>query len=86
MSTDAYIILNMYEIIFVTTKNCSLCDESYRKLEKFSFLFKILKKNVNNGYEEYIFRVPLIIYKGKILQEGQISLINLLKKLVFRQY
>ena len=86
MSMDAYIILNMYKVIFVTTKNCSICEESYRKLKKFRFIFNIVTEDVTSGYEEYIFRVPLVIYRKKILEEGQISVFNLLKKIILKKH
>ena len=37
-----------------------------------------------NDYQEYLLRVPVVIYKGKILDEGQVSLITIFKKLIFR--
>tara|TARA_B100001778_G_C18459327_1_gene570424 strand:+ start:615 stop:869 length:255 start_codon:yes stop_codon:yes gene_type:complete len=82
----AYIILNMYKVIFVTTENCNICEESFKKLKKLPFIFNIVTKDVRDGYEEYIFRVPLVIFRKKILEEGQISVVNLLKKLILKQY
>lgn len=75
----------MYEVIFVTTKNCSICEESLKKLKKFQFIFNLSSIDVKNGYDEYIFRLPLVIYKGKILEEGHISIINLLKKIILKK-
>ena len=84
MSKVAYIILNMFEIIFVTTDNCELCSKALDKIKKIRLLINLQVVNVENDYQEYLLRVPVVIYKGRILDEGQISLIRILKKLIFR--
>ena len=84
MSKVAYIILNMFDIIFVTTDNCELCSKALDKIKKIRLLINLQVVNVENDYQEYLLRVPVVIYKGKILDEGQISLIRILKKLIFR--
>ena len=84
MSKVAYIILNMFDVIFVTTENCELCSKALDKIKKIRLLFNLQIVNVENDYQEYLLRVPVVIYKGRILDEGQISLIRILKKLIFR--
>ena len=84
MSKVAYIILNMFDIIFVTTDNCELCSKALDKIKKIRLLINLQVVNVQNDYQEYLLRVPVVIYKGRILDEGQISLIRILKKLIFR--
>jgi hypothetical protein len=84
MSKVAYIILNMFDIIFVTTDNCELCSKALDKIKKIRLLINLQVVNVENDYQEYLLRVPVVIYKGRILDEGQISLIRILKKLIFR--
>jgi len=84
MSKVAYIILNMFDIIFVTTDNCELCSKALDKIKKIRLLINLQVVNVENDYQEYLLRVPVVIYKGRILDEGQISLITILKKLIFR--
>ena len=84
MSKVAYIILNMFDIIFVTTDNCELCSKALEKIKKIRLLINLQVVNVENDYQEYLLRVPVVIYKGRILDEGQISLIRILKKLIFR--
>ena len=84
MSKVAYIILNMFDIIFVTTDNCELCSKALDKIKKIRLLINLQVVNVENDYQEYLLRVPVVIYKGRILDEGQISIITILKKLVFR--
>ena len=84
MSKVAYTILNMFDIIFVTTDNCELCSKALDKIKKIRLLFNLQIVNVENDYQEYLLRVPVVIYKGRILDEGQISIITILKKLVFK--
>ena len=74
----------MFDIIFVTTDNCALCSKALDKIKKIRLLINLQVVNVENDYQEYLLRVPVVIYKGRILDEGQISLIRILKKLIFR--
>ena len=74
----------MFDIIFVTTDNCELCSKALDKIKKIRLLINLQVVNVENDYQEYLLRVPVVIYKGRILDEGRISLIRILKKLIFR--
>ena len=74
----------MFDIIFVTTDNCELCSKALDKIKKIRLLLNLQIVNVENDYQEYLLRVPVVIYKGKILDEGQVSLITIFKKLIFR--
>ncbi len=74
----------MFDIIFVTTDNCELCSKALDKIKKIRLLFNLQIVNVENDYQEYLLRVPVVIYKGKVLDEGQVSLITIFKKLIFR--
>ena len=74
----------MFDVIFVTTENCELCSKALDKIKKIRLLINLQVVNVENDYQEYLLRVPVVIYKGRILDEGQISLIRILKKLIFR--
>ena len=84
MSKVSYIILNMFDVIFVTTENCELCSKALDKIKKIRLLINPKVVNVENDYQEFLLRVPVVIYKDRILDEGQISLITILKKLIFR--
>ena len=66
----------MFDIIFVTTDNCELCSKALDKIKKIRLLINLQIVNVENDYQEYLLRVPVVIYKGKILDEGQVSLIS----------
>ena len=74
----------MFDIIFVTTDNCELCSKALDKIKKIRLLFNLQIVNVENDYQEYLLRVPVVIYKGRILDEGQVSIITILKKLIFK--
>lgn len=74
----------MFDIIFVTTDNCELCSKALDKIKKIRLLINLQVVKVENDYQEYLLRVPVVIYKGKILDEGQVSLITIFKKLIFR--
>ena len=74
----------MFDVIFVTTENCELCSKALDNIKKIRLLINPKVVNVENDYQEYLLRVPVVIYKGRILDEGQISIITILKKLIFR--
>jgi hypothetical protein len=74
----------MFDIIFVTTDNCELCSKALNKIKKLRLLINLKFVNVENDYQEFLLRVPVVLYKGEILDEGQISLMKILKKLIFK--
>jgi hypothetical protein len=74
----------MFDIIFVTTDNCELCSKALDKIKKIRLLINLKFVNVENDYQEFLLRVPVVLYKGEILDEGQISLMKILKKLIFK--
>jgi len=74
----------MFDIIFVTTDNCELCSIALGKIRRIRLLINLKVINVDNDYQEFLLRVPVVLYKDKILDEGQINLIKILKKLFFK--
>ena len=74
----------MFDIIFVTTDNCELCSKALNKIKKIRLLINLKFVNVENDYQEFLLRVPVVLYKGEILDEGQISLMKIMKKLIFK--
>ena len=74
----------MFDIIFVTTDNCELCSKALDKIKKIRLLINLQVVNVENDYQEFLLRIPVVLYRGKILDEGQISLIKILNKLIFK--
>ena len=75
----------MDEIQFITTNDCSLCDAGLQKVNLlFNNLFHINEIDVSDYNSDYIFRVPVVIYKDKILDEGNLSLIKLAMSLIWK--
>ncbi len=65
MSKVSYIILNMFDVIFVTTENCELCSKALDKIKKIRLLINPKVVNVENDYHEFLLRVPVVIYKER---------------------
>ena len=57
----------------VVTKDCELCDKGLKSLGYLNNLFKIQKVDVEDGYEEFLLRVPVVLYGKKVLDEGMLS-------------
>ena len=75
----------MDEIKFITTNDCSLCEAGLQKVNLlFNNLFHINEIDVSDYNSDYIFRVPVVIYKDKILDEGNLSLIKLAMSLIWK--
>ncbi len=78
----------MNEIKFITTDNCSLCENGLLKVERlFKHFFEIAVIDVDQYDKDYIFRVPVVIYNNNILGEGNLKsgklILNLIRYLVF---
>ena len=79
----------MDEIKFITTNDCSLCEAGLQKVYLlFNNRFHINEFVVSDYNSDFIFRVPVVIYKDKILDEGSLSsrklVMNLFWKLIIR--
>ena len=72
----------MKTLNIIVTENCELCDKGIRKLNILRYFFKIQEVDVQNGYQEYLLRVPVVLYKEKILDEGIISKIKILRNYI----
>ena len=46
------------------------------------YFFKIQEVDVENGYQEYLLRIPVVLYKDKVLDEGIISKIKILRNYI----
>lgn len=74
----------MFKLTFVTTDNCHICSDAIKKLSRLRGFIKLNIVDVVDDYEEFLLRVPIVIFKGKIIDEGQISLLKVLRKLLFK--
>ena len=63
----------------VVTENCELCDKGLESLVYLNNLFTIQEVDVEDGYEEYLLRVPVVLYGKKVLDEGILSQFNVVK-------
>jgi len=73
----------MSELIFVTTENCELCKKAREKISFLEPYFKIQEIDVQEGYQEYLLRVPVLLKNEKIIDEGIFSKLRILKNLIF---
>ena len=63
----------------VVTENCVLCDKGLKSLGYLKNLFTIQKVDVEDGYEEFLLRVHVVLYGTKVLDEGILSQFNIVK-------
>ena len=73
----------MAELVFVTTEHCELCSKAERKINFLRPFFSIKYVDVQSEYKEYLLRVPVLLKKDKVLEEGIFSRIIILKNLIF---
>ena len=72
-------IRDMPTLRIVVTENCELCDKGLRSLGYLNNLFNIEKVDIQDGYEEFLLRVPVVLYDKKVLDEGILNQFNILK-------
>ena len=72
-------IRDMPTLRIVVTENCELCDKGLKTLSNLKNLFTIQKVDVEDGYEEFLLRVPVVLYGNKVLDEGILSQFKILK-------
>ena len=73
----------MSELIFVTSDSCELCTKEFKKVKVFRYFIKVKQVNVEEGYQEYLLRIPVLIKNNKVIDEGILSRMKILKKLLF---
>jgi len=73
----------MADLVFVTTEHCELCRKAERKINFLRLFFSIKYVDVQSEYKEYLLRVPVLLKKDKVLEEGIFSRIIILKNLIF---
>ena len=66
-------IRDMPTLRIVITENCELCDKGIKNLSYLNNLFTIKKVDVEEGYQEFLLRVPVVLYGNKVLDEGILS-------------
>ena len=66
-------IRDMSTLRIVITENCELCEKGLKNLSFLNNLFTIKKVDVEEGYQEFLLRVPVVLYGKKVLDEGILS-------------
>ena len=54
----------------VVTENCELCDKGLKNISFLNYFFTIKEVDVEEGYQEFLLRVPVVLYGKKVLDEG----------------
>ena len=72
----------MKTLNIVVTENCELCDKGIKKINFLNYFLNIKQVNVEDGYQEYLLRVPVVLYKGKVLDEGIVTKTKILKNFI----
>ena len=75
-------IRDMPTLRIVVTENCELCEKGLNKLGFFNNFFTIKKVDVEEGYEEFLLRVPVVLYRKKVLDEGILSQYIILRNFI----
>ena len=63
-------IRDMPTLHVVVTENCELCEKGLKNLNFLNYFFTIEKVDVEEGYQEFLLRVPVVLYGKKVLDEG----------------
>ena len=72
-------IRDMPTLRIVVTENCELCEKGLKSLGYLNNLFTIQRVDVQDGYEEFLLRVPVVLYGKEVLDEGILNHLNILK-------
>tara|TARA_Y100000741_G_scaffold257583_1_gene198635 strand:- start:126 stop:395 length:270 start_codon:yes stop_codon:yes gene_type:complete len=75
-------IRDMPTLRIVVTENCELCEKGLNKLGFLNNFFTIKKVDVEEGYEEFLLRVPVVLYRKKVLDEGILSQYIILRNFI----
>tara|TARA_B100001175_G_scaffold131293_1_gene111573 strand:+ start:1854 stop:2123 length:270 start_codon:yes stop_codon:yes gene_type:complete len=75
-------IRDMPTLRIVVTENCELCEKGLNKLGFLNNFFTIKKVHVEEGYEEFLLRVPVVLYRKKVLDEGILSQYIILRNFI----
>jgi len=72
----------MRDLVFVTSPNCELCRKARLKVNFLSAFYNIIEIDVEDGYQEYLLRIPVLLKKQNIIDEGIFSRIQIIKNLI----
>ena len=75
-------IRDMETLHVVITENCELCEKGLKNLNFLNYFFTIKKVDVEEGYQEFLLRVPVVLYGKKVLDEGILDPIVIFRKFI----
>ncbi len=73
----------MKTLNLVVTENCELCEKGLASISLLEKFFNINTVNLEDGYQDYLLRVPVLLYGTKVLDEGILSMRTILKNYLF---
>lgn len=73
----------MKTLNLVVTENCELCEKGLASISLLEKFFNINIVNLEDGYQEYLLRVPVLLDGTKVLDEGILSKRTILKNYFF---
>lgn len=73
----------MSELIFVTTDNCELCKKAENKIKFLKLFYQIREVDVQEDHKKFLLRVPVLLKKNEVIEEGIFSRLRVLKNLFF---
>ena len=73
----------MKTLNLVVTENCELCEKGLASISLMEKFFNINIVNLEDGYQEYLLRVPVLLDGTKVLDEGILSKRTILKNYLF---
>ena len=63
-------IRDMPTLRVVVTENCELCEKGLKNISFLNYFFTIKEVDIEECYQEFLLRVPVVLYGKKVLDEG----------------
>ena len=73
----------MSELIYVTTESCELCKKAENQIRFLKPFYQIREVDVQENHKEFLLRVPVLLKKNEVIEEGIFSRLRVLKNLFF---
>jgi len=73
----------MKTLHLVVTENCELCEKGLKTISLLNKFFRINIVQVEDGFQEYLLRVPVLLNENTVLDEGILSKSTILKNYLF---
>ena len=73
----------MKTLHLVVTENCELCEKGLKTISLLNKFFRINIVQVEDGFQEYLLRVPVLLNGNKLLDEGILNKGTILKNYLF---